>query len=109
MVVDMSAKEKVKELRIKHGMTQAQLGQILGVGQKSVSMIENGTNNLTLPQLELLSRYFNVSADYLLFGTQEASNIVEKEILNVVRSDKGIFDAMVNLVNSRRNVQQLAV
>lgn len=104
----MSAKDKVKELRSRHGMTQAQLGQILGVGQKSVSMIENGTNNLTLSQLELLSRYFNVSADYLLFGTQDAANIVEKDILNVVRSDRGIFDAMVNLVNSRRNVQQLA-
>lgn len=104
----MSTKEKVKELRVKHGMTQAQLGQILGVGQKSVSMIENGTNNLTLSQLELLSRYFNVSADYLLFGTQDAANIVEKDILNVVRSDRSVFDAMVNLVNSRRNVHQLA-
>lgn len=105
----MNPKEKVKELRVKHGMTQAQLGRILGIGQKSVSMIENGTNNLTLSQLELLSRYFNVSADYLLFGTQDAANIVEKDILSVVRSDRSIFDAMVNLVNSRRHVQQLAV
>ena len=104
----MKTKDRIKELRIKNGMTQSELGVVLGIGQKTVSMIEQGSSNPTLQQIERLTTFFNVSADYLLFGKQDSANIIESEILNVVRSDKSVFDAMVNLVNSRRNVQQLA-
>ena len=105
----MKTKDRIKELRIKNGMTQSELGVVLGIGQKTVSMIEQGSSNPTLQQIERLTTFFNVSADYLLFGKQDAANIIESEILNVVRSDKSVFDAMVSLVNSRRHVHQLAM
>jgi transcriptional regulator with XRE-family HTH domain len=100
---------RIKNLRIKAGMNQTDLANYLGVTQGIVSSIEKSGNKLTLSHAMKLSELFGVSTDYLLFGKLDAANMVEKDILSVVRSDRGIFDAMVNLVNSRRHVQQLAV
>ncbi|EHT1209566.1 helix-turn-helix transcriptional regulator, partial [Campylobacter jejuni] len=42
-------KENIKFLRKQHKLTQQELGEILNVGQKTVSMWEKGYNNITLP------------------------------------------------------------
>jgi transcriptional regulator with XRE-family HTH domain len=100
--------DMVKDLRKGHFLSQAQLGQILGVGQKSISLIENGTNNPTLQQIEKLTDFFGVSADYLLFGKGYSPTEQERDILHVIRSDKEILIAMCNLATARREMQHLA-
>jgi len=47
-----TANERIKSLRINNCMTQSQLGDVLGIGQKTISMIENGDSNPTVKQLE---------------------------------------------------------
>jgi transcriptional regulator with XRE-family HTH domain len=104
----MNPTNRIKALRLKAGMNQTQLAKTLGVTQAIVSNIEK-TDNMTASQAVKLSELFGVSTDYLLLGKEVIATPIESEILNVVRSDRSIFDAMVNLVNSRRHVQQLAV
>ena len=56
----------LKTLRLKKGMTQAQLAQKLGVTKSVISAYETG---LRLPSYEILihiAKLFNVSTDYLL-------------------------------------------
>ena len=61
--------ERIKELRRKHGMTQAAVGKIIGVRQDSVSTYERGLNYPEVRNLMVLADYFDVSIDYLLGRT----------------------------------------
>lgn len=58
--------EKIKKLRIAYGISQVELASKLGITKQCVS---NWENDNILPSIEMLiklSKYFNVSTDYLL-------------------------------------------
>ena len=57
---------RLKELRKDKEMSQAQLGEILGVSKVSVSGYENGTRVPSVEILLMMLDVFKVSADYLL-------------------------------------------
>lgn len=58
--------EKIKELRIKKGLTQAELAQLLVCSSSVISGYELGTKRPSYESLTTLARIFNVSTDYLL-------------------------------------------
>ena len=58
--------EKVKEIRLENGLSQAKFGEILHVSQDTISLWEKGK---ALPNTEyviLICKTFDISADYLL-------------------------------------------
>lgn len=58
--------ERIKKLRLNFGISQVELGNILGVSKQCVS---NWENDNVMPSIEMLIKialYFNVSTDYLL-------------------------------------------
>ena len=58
--------DTVKSLRLSHNLSQVQLASALNVSKQTVS---NWENNNILPSIEMLikiSKYFSVSADFLL-------------------------------------------
>lgn len=57
---------KIAELRKKKGMTQQELGDILGVSYQTVSKWENNVTMPDIAMLPALSRYFGISVDALL-------------------------------------------
>ena len=66
--------EKIKKLRISHGISQVALAKELGVSKQCIS---NWENDNILPSIDMLVRiasYFRVSCDYLL-GIDERKNI----------------------------------
>ena len=64
-------KERVYQLRKEAHLSQQQLGDILGLTHKSISMIESGGRGTTIEKLVLLAEYFQVSTDYLLGITDD--------------------------------------
>lgn len=60
---------KIKELREKNGMKQAELGQLLSVNNSAISKYESGKLQLTDETLVKLSNIFGVSIDYILCHT----------------------------------------
>ena len=58
--------ERIKNLRIDHDMTQAQLADLLETGQSYYAKYENGHRPLPIERLRDLCIYYNVSADYIL-------------------------------------------
>ncbi|WP_129409407.1 LexA family protein [Marinitoga lauensis] len=66
MVNDNGIGKRIEKLRKRKGLSREKLGNIIGIAGNSVYRIESGMN---LPSAEVileLSRYFNVSADYIL-------------------------------------------
>lgn len=99
-------KDRIKALRVKEKMNQTQLGEILGVSQDAISKIEKGINNPTVQQIETLSKFFNVSSDYLLFGTESTKDIepIEREILKTIRDDRTLYGKLIKMMEAKKNV-----
>lgn len=64
-------KTRIKELRLEKKLTQQALAENLGVNQTTLSKIECGLTTPDAMLLISLSRYFHVSADYVLYLSEE--------------------------------------
>lgn len=60
--------ERIKELRVKAGLSQAQIGEMLGVKQQQYQRWESGKRDFPINVLVTLAEYFGVSTDYILLG-----------------------------------------
>lgn len=69
---------KLKELRTKKGLTQTELGKIIGVKQNTLSYWEKGTTNIDNEILVKLANLFNVTTDTIL-----GKETIEKEYSNI--------------------------
>lgn len=59
--------ENIRYLRLSHEMTQEQMGEMLGLKNKSsLSLIEAGKSGISVENLEKLADYFNVTLDQLV-------------------------------------------
>lgn len=62
----MNYRERMKNLREDHDLTQAQVGKILNKSQQGYNHIEAGRAELKIEDLIKLCDFYNVSADYLI-------------------------------------------
>ncbi len=56
---------KLKQLRVKHNLTQQQLGELLGYKNNSICQIENGKRNMSIEKVVELAELFDISIDEL--------------------------------------------
>ncbi|MBU5626294.1 helix-turn-helix domain-containing protein [Oscillibacter sp. MSJ-2] len=63
--------ERVHQLRKAAHLSQQELGEVLGLTHKSISMLESGGRSTTIEKLVLLAEYFHVSTDYLVGITDD--------------------------------------
>lgn len=64
---------RIRALREDHDMTQTQIARILNMSQTGYSKYETGENDIPTAILLQLSRYYEVSVDYLLGETNVSS------------------------------------
>ena len=62
-------KNRIKDLREDHDLTQQQVADAIGITQRKYSYVETGTQPLTDELLVLLANFYGVSTDYLLMQT----------------------------------------
>ena len=63
--------ERVYLLRKQAGLSQKQLGIVLGLSNKAICTMEGGSRGTTIERLVMLAEYFHVSTDYLLGITDD--------------------------------------
>ncbi len=86
--------EKLKLLRFEKGLTQDDLGYILGVTKSCISCYESGTRQPSVEMLISLSVYFKVSIDYLV-GI-EPYNPEQVKDLRINKSDLELLKELKN-------------
>lgn len=59
----MSIGERIKELRLEQGLSQQNLGKLIGVSQKAIDYWERNVNEPKVSYVILLVRTFNISFD----------------------------------------------
>ena len=95
-------KDRLKELRVKQGLTQEMLAEKLNMGKSTIGMYENGKR---LPSFEIeeeIADFFNVDLDYLRGrsnkNTSNASlvnssiNAVEMDVYGLASAGNGSLD-----------------
>lgn len=72
--------ERLKELRLMLGCSQAEISNLLNIKQPSYNRWEKGTGEPDIYKLIQLSKIFNVSIDYLTGNENESGIIVNTTI-----------------------------
>lgn len=80
--------EQLRELRLQRGMTQTQVGDLIGVSCVTVGRYEAGEREPSNAKISAFADYFGVSIDYLM-GRDET----EKE-LSADKKRKEIIEAI---------------
>lgn len=65
---------RIRNFRLSDNLTQAQLAESLDISTNFVSEIETGKKNISLDVLCRLCQYYNLSADYILWGKDCSSS-----------------------------------
>lgn len=75
----MTVGQKIKQLRISKGLTQEELGEMLGVKKAAVQKYESGqVQNLKQSTIKKLCEIFNKYPDYFIFDDFDSE--LEKEL-----------------------------
>lgn len=77
--------ESLKKLRIRRGLTQAELAERLGVGKSTISMYEVGAREPDFKMLEVIADFFGVSVPSLL--QLKSDEEIDERKLTTVNSD----------------------
>ncbi len=77
----MTFNVRLKQLRQKHKLTQGELASILGLKPTAISNYESKRNEPSFDKLIALSKYFDVSCDYLL-GISDSYLPIGGEVLD---------------------------
>ena len=105
---------KILESKLQeHNMTQAELGNLLGLNQRTISQYVRGNSQPSLETLAHICKILEIDIRYI-FGTEKYDNsnmiIFEKdeiELLNCYRSlninEKNIFNAFVYAITKSHN------
>lgn len=67
----MNYRQRMRNLREDHDLSQADVGKVINKSQQGYSHIENGRAELKIEDLVTLCRFYNVSADYFVGLTDE--------------------------------------
>lgn len=115
--------KRIKELRVKHNMTQAELGELLGVQKSAIQKYESGAIvNLRSDKIKILSKTFHTLPRYFVFENEDefwSSVFGEKDpfisdlgqtVLKKLENYYGMaMVKVINSVNSLNNVGQVKV
>jgi transcriptional regulator with XRE-family HTH domain len=61
--------QRVREERIKHGLSQEKLAELAGVHRTYIGMIERAEKNITLSNIERVANALKIAPEELLRGT----------------------------------------
>ena len=92
-VINMSIAERLQELRKRSGYSQEQVAEMLGLSRQAVSKWESGQGKPEIDNIVKLTEIYNVSADYILLGTEKVSVPVpeKKELSQEYKKAIGII------------------
>lgn len=93
---------RIKELRIKKGVTQDELGAMLGVKKAAVSKYENERVSIPSPVLAKLMDIFGVSADHILCrdGSAQIPGFIRERISFGSGAGDAVLVPLVGMVHA---------
>lgn len=82
---EMEFKDRLKELRMQRGYSQASLAKQLGLSASTISMYEVGLREPDFEKLELIADFFNVDINYLLGKETVSTYLLDPEAAEMAK------------------------
>lgn len=111
--------ERLRDLRIQHKLSQAELGEKIGVQATHIGRYERGESKPSARYLKLLADVFGVSADFLYDGNEEDAAVADlkdrdlvdmfKKVDELSDEEKDLIKKVISLVLTKHGIQKLAV
>lgn len=80
--------KRIKELRLKKGLSQEQLAELVDIAERNISKIECGTNFIRADKISKFSRALEVSPNELFnFEHLKAKDNLLEEIINILNEN----------------------
>ena len=103
----------IAKLRKDHNMTQEQLGETLGVTNKTISRWENGNYMPSIEMLQILSQTFKVSMNELIFGEyildENFRRQADMNLVDVVKENTFSFEEQRNFWISKWHREHISL
>lgn len=80
--------DRLYNIRIQLGYTQAQFAKILDVAYSTYKKIEKGESGITVRHLRRLNKYLGISAEYMLLGDRTKMDETWLNIQDLSEKDK---------------------
>jgi transcriptional regulator with XRE-family HTH domain len=78
----MTVSERLKKVRSDEKLSQTEFAERLNVSRSTLMLVEQGKRDLNIKILEALKKEFNISADWLLFGSEVSENNDNEELIS---------------------------
>ena len=101
----MELSERLKELRMKRGLSQYDLAKKLGVSKSTISMIEVGSRQPSIEMMELLCDFFNVSMDYLRGKENISLYLLDPDLADIaskLSEDKELYELVDRILHGSK-------
>lgn len=79
--------KRIKDMRLEKGMSQQELGDLIGVTKVSICGYENGTRTPSLETFGILAEIFETTTDYLLGREVSVVNEEGNEYIGSISRD----------------------
>ena len=102
----MTIGTRIRELRTVRGLTQKDLGKIVGVSSSMIGMYEINARKPSFDVLERIADYFSVSTDYLLGRTEpdlidDSIRTLTRDIQDLTAKDRKLLKGIVETMCER--------
>ena len=85
--------ERIKETRMRAGLTQVQLAEMIGMSHKHLSNVERGMYEVRTDGIKRISEALGVSSDYLLFDDRKHSMLEDAMLRAYLLPDEAQAEA----------------
>lgn len=85
---------RLHSIRTTLGFTQEEFAEGIGESVDYVKRLENGTRGMKIEVLVKISKFYQLSVDYILFGNEESAEDILTPIVDA--TEKLLFEALKN-------------
>ncbi|MDE6869904.1 MAG: helix-turn-helix domain-containing protein [Clostridia bacterium] len=93
----------IRILRKDFNISQLQLAKESGLGKSAISYWELGTDTPNAKEIIILSRYFQVSTDYILKMSNDSTSVYRSDYLDC---DMSVFNKRLKELRLKNNLSQ---
>jgi transcriptional regulator with XRE-family HTH domain len=104
---EMDIKNRIKDLRIIHNMSQEQLAEKVGTTKQAISQYERGIRKPKYEILEAIADYFNVDYDYLIGKTPKTTFLPQMLTLQLSKKEFRILEAYRNADKDTKKIVRM--
>ena len=85
---------RIKNLRMRHGMSQEEFAQKLTINIDHLGRIERGSRGMSIDVAITIAAELQVSLDYLLLGKMQETDFIKKEFYELINSMEKIAEKL---------------